>query len=86
MDLLTTQIVCIAIIVVVSFSIGTIPIFIGSRFNLAESGKASRKAQILAFLMNFGGGVLFGLSLCHWLPETREGTKISANIIVTLQI
>ena len=22
--------------------------------------------------MNFGGGVLIGLSLCHWLPETRE--------------
>ncbi len=73
MDLITTQILAVAIIVVVSFAIGTIPIFIGHKLSLANSGRDTKKAQLLAFLMNFGGGVLFGLSLCHWLPETREG-------------
>ncbi len=31
--------------------------------------------QILAFLLNFGGGVLIANCFCHWLPEVREGIE-----------
>ena len=76
MDLLAAQILAIFIIVAISFTIGSVPIVIGHKLKLTSEktgGEVNVKAQILAFLMNFGGGVLIGLSLCHWLPETREG-------------
>ena len=76
MDLLAAQVLAIIIIVASSFAIGSVPIIIGHKLKLTsekKGGEANVKAQILAFLMNFGGGVLIGLSLCHSLPETREG-------------
>ena len=88
MDLLTAQILAILIIVVISFIVGSIPIVIGHKFKLTSEkrgGKANVRAQILAFLMNFGGGVLIGLSLCHWLPETREGNKIQILLETSMQ-
>ena len=78
MDVLTAQIIALAIIVVVSFLVGGVPIMLGHKFGLSSadvgSAEQGKRARILAFLMNFGGGVLIGLSLCHWLPETREST------------
>lgn len=78
MEVLTAQIIALVIIVVVSFVVGGLPVVLGHKFGLTEdSGSAEQKrARVLAFLMNFGGGVLIGLSLCHWLPETRESTRI----------
>ena len=76
MELLAAQILAIFLIVAISFTIGSVPIVIGQKFKLTSEkrgGEANVRAQVLAFLMNFGGGVLMGLSLCHWLPETREG-------------
>jgi hypothetical protein len=76
MELLGNQILCILLFVGVSFVIGSAPIFIGDRLKLSSSkagGKANRRAKVLAFLLNYGGGVLMGLSFCHWLPTTREG-------------
>jgi len=72
MEVLAAQIIALVLIVVV----GGAPIALGHRFGLttgeAEIGNRRARARVLAFLMNFGGGVLVGLSLCHWLPETRE--------------
>ena len=34
--------------------------------------KKSRRNVVFAFLLNFGGGVLFANCFCHWLPEVRE--------------
>jgi hypothetical protein len=76
MDLIGTQILAISIIVASSFTLGSIPLLIGHKLKLTSSkkdGRANRKGQVLAFLMNYGGGVLIGLSFCHWLPETRTG-------------
>ena len=75
MEVLTAQITALVIIVAVSFLVGGVPIMLGHKFGLTtDLGRVEqeRRARILAFLMNFGGGVLIGLSLCHWLPETRE--------------
>ena len=81
MDLLSAQILAIIIMVGISMTIGSVPLMIGHKFQLTSEkreGEVNVKSQILAFLMNFGGGVLIGLSLCHWLPDTRGGkiTKI----------
>ena len=35
--------------------------------------KRKWKNVILAFLLNFGGGVLSANAFCHWLPENIEG-------------
>ena len=74
MEVLAAQIIALVLIVVVSFVVGGAPIALGHRFGLTtgEAEIGNRRARVLAFLMNFGGGVLVGLSLCHWLPETRE--------------
>ena len=86
MEVLAAQIIALVLIVVVSFVVGSTPIALGHRFGLTgeseEPGSGGdgqrRRARVLAFLMNFGGGVLVGLSLCHWLPETRESKMRNA--------
>ena len=79
MEVLAAQIIALVLIVVVSFVVGGAPIALGHRFGLTgEAEIGNRRARVLAFLMNFGGGVLVGLSLCHWLPETRESKMRNA--------
>ena len=80
MEVLAAQIIALVLIVVVSFVVGGAPIALGHRFGLTtgEAEIGNRRARVLAFLMNFGGGVLVGLSLCHWLPETRESKMRTA--------
>ena len=36
-------------------------------------GWGEKKNVFMAFLLNFGGGVLLANCFCHWLPEVREG-------------
>ena len=86
MEVLAAQIIALVLIVVVSFVVGGAPIALGHRFGLTtgEAEIGNRRARVLAFLMNFGGGVLVGLSLCHWLPETRESkmkTQTARNLL-----
>ena len=79
-----TKILCCALAVVLSLVFGFLPFLFARKVNKSRIGgndekpvksKNTRKNAILAFLLNFGGGVLLANCFCHWLPEVREGKK-----------
>ena len=38
--------------------------------------KKALRNTVFSFVLNFGGGVLFANSFCHWLPEVNEGKRV----------
>ena len=73
-----TKIICAALVFTLSAVFGYLPVFISKIPLLAPSdprhNKKAIRNKMFSFLLNFGGGVLFSNSFCHWLPEVREGT------------
>lgn len=68
-----SKFIAAGLIFTMTAAFGYLPAFI-SRKSLDENHhKSSKKNAIFAFLLNFGGGVLFANCFCHWLPEVREG-------------
>ena len=78
MEPLGTKILCGVLVMSLSVIFGYLPVLISRKFPLlsASDPRHNKKALrniVFSFLLNFGGGVLFANSFCHWLPEVREG-------------
>jgi len=88
MEPLWTKILCGALVMSLSVLFGYLPVLISRKFPLlsASDPRHNKKALrniVFSFLLNFGGGVLFANSFCHWLPEVREAIeakKLSSKI------
>lgn len=88
MNLQETIILCTGLTVSLSLFFGFLPMCFSTACAITDPRdpgytKASKKAKILAFLLNFGGGVLLANCFCHWLPEVREGNgkKVCQNTL-----
>ena len=61
---------------------GCLPMLLAAKCGLqadhppTQRSKRKWKNVILAFLLNFGGGILSANAFCHWLPENVEGKVI----------
>ena len=81
MEPLGTKILCGVLVMSLSVLFGYLPVLISRKFPLlsASDPRHNKKALrniVFSFLLNFGGGVLFANSFCHWLPEVREGKRV----------
>ena len=73
-SLLAAKVVSGLLTVGLSLLFGFLPLCLTSKLASREASSDSAKPHFwLSFLLNFGGGVLLGNCLCHWLPEVREG-------------
>ena len=67
------------LIMTLSAVFGYLPVLLAAKCGLEPEAKPTKitkkkmKNIILAFLLNFGGGVLTANAFCHWLPEVIEG-------------
>lgn len=67
---------CLTFLLSVVF--GYLPVLLARKCGLTTDNspkdKTNKKSRnvILAFLVNFGGGVLFANAFCHWFPEMKE--------------
>merc|ERR1712086_321878 len=80
MEPLGTKILCGVLVMSLSVIFGYLPVLISRKFPLlsASDPRHNKKALrniVFSFLLNFGGGVLFANSFCHWLPEVREAIE-----------
>ena len=78
MSPLASKLLCALLSVSLSAAFGAAPFLIRTRVGALHPGAADHDrdgngAVFLAFLLNFGGGVLIANCFCHWLPEVREG-------------
>ena len=77
LSVIATKILCAALSVTLSLFFGFLPLLVDRRIvSLNGANGEARRAlgqKALAFLLNFGGGVLIANCFCHWLPEVREG-------------
>ena len=78
---LVTKILCGVLVMSLSVLFGYLPVLISRKFPLlsASDPRHNKKALrniVFSFLLNFGGGVLFANSFCHWLPEVNEGKRV----------
>ena len=70
-----SNLICSVLVLVFSLFFGCLPL-ISKKINIfspAVRWTDEKKKFLLAFLLNFGGGVLIANCFCHWLPEAREG-------------
>ena len=62
---------------------GCLPMVLAAKCGLqadhppTQRSKRKWKNVILAFLLNFGGGILSANAFCHWLPENVEGKVLN---------
>lgn len=83
MDLLGTIILCTVLTVLLSLAFGMLPMFFAARWaaslDPSDPGynRKSKRARMLGFLLNFGGGVLIANCFCHWLPEVRKSKSLN---------
>jgi len=85
MELIGEKILAALFITALSLFFGFLPKFLSKRFNLSMPdstdtlvNKKQRKNPrnvIMSFFLNLGGGVLIANSLCHMLPEVKEGIE-----------
>jgi len=68
----TAKYIAMALLVVVSFFLGFLPLKIGKYFLHTDS---TWKNTLTSILLCFGGGVLFATSFIHILPEVRENIE-----------
>ena len=78
---LVTKILCGVLVMSLSVLFGYLPVLISRKFPFlsASDPRNNKKAlrnTVFSFVLNFGGGVLFANSFCHWLPEVREGKRV----------
>ena len=78
---LVTKILCGVLVMSLSVLFGYLPVLISRKFPFlsASDPRHNKKAlrnTVFSFVLNFGGGVLFANSFCHWLPEVREGKRV----------
>ena len=78
---LVTKILCGVLVMSLSVLFGYLPVLISRKvpFLSASDPRNNKKAlrnTVFSFVLNFGGGVLFANSFCHWLPEVREGKRV----------
>ena len=76
---LASKIIVGILIGTLSAVFGYLPVFLAWKCGLeadhppTKNTKKKLKNVVIAFLLNFGGGVLSANAFCHWLPEVREG-------------
>ena len=78
---LVTKILCGVLVMSLSVLFGYLPVLISRKFPFlsASDPRNNKKAlrnTVFSFVLNFGGGVLFANSFCHWLPEVNEGKRM----------
>ena len=79
LDALGSKIVTCILTFVLSAVFGCLPMVLSTFCGLeadhppTKRTKKKLKNVVLAFLLNFGGGVLSANAFCHWLPELVEG-------------
>ncbi len=76
---IVSDLICSALAVALSLFFGYLPLIIDKKSD-AKTEKV--KTFWLAFLLNFGGGVLIANSFCHWLPEVRHGLRLNTKLPV----
>ena len=72
-----SKVIAASLVFLMTAIFGYLPSCVSSKAPLKSPGdvdydKKSRRNVVFAFLLNFGGGVLFANCFCHWLPEVRE--------------
>ena len=74
-----SNLACSVLVLILSLFFGCLPLIISKKKHSFSAVRwtEERKTFLLAFLLNFGGGVLIANCFCHWLPEAREGKLLS---------
>ena len=75
-----SKVIAASLVFLMTAIFGYLPSCVSSKAPLKSPGdvdydKKSRRNVVFAFLLNFGGGVLFANCFCHWLPEVREAIE-----------
>ena len=82
MDALGVKIIVGILIFILSAVFGCLPMILSMFCGLEADHPPTRRTKkklknvVLAFLLNFGGGVLSANAFCHWLPELVEGKRL----------
>ena len=75
--LLASKALSAVLVSTISFLFGYLPVLLVRKFGLVTNPKTPEgkkgHGSILAFMLNFGGGVLFANCFIHWMPEVNEG-------------
>ena len=81
MDSLVAKLVGTLVAVTLSVVFGLLPDSLAAKWSMRHPrdpayDRTKKRNVCLAFLLNFGGGVLIANCFCHWLPEVRKGNVV----------